>query len=361
MSEPDENPPSLSPEPVFPRAPVAMKTIYETSSFNSSLSSVRSPSLDISHSSKMRLVPSIEDFVIVKNISSGAFGKVVLARHRIKSDQIYAVKVMEKFHMLNKNMAERVNNEKNALAISHSDFVVKIFYSLQSRSRIYLVMEYMIGGDLKNLLQRMIAFPESVACFYVAECALALEYLHRHGIIHRDIKPDNVVIGQDGHVKLTDFGLCNFDRENVEIGQSGILGTPDYLAPEILRRKNHTTAVDIWSLGVCLYEFLIGCPPFIDETVEQVFSNILSRAIDYPEGEEALSDAAVATIESLLETDVSLRPSAVSLRELPLFKDIDFSRIHQQRAPWIPSTSSDIDTACFEGSRARFDVALSSL
>ncbi|OQR79393.1 serine/threonine-protein kinase greatwall-like, partial [Tropilaelaps mercedesae] len=172
---------------------------------------------------KMQLMPRIEDFVIVRNISSGAFGKVVLARHQHKR-QVYAVKVMEKSHMLDKNMADRVNNEKNALAISHSEFIVKIFYSLQSRSRIYLVMEYMIGGDLKALLARFTVFTEYAARFYIAECALALEYLHKHGIIHRDIKPDNVLVGPDGHVKLTDFGLCNLERKNVEIGD--IIATP---------------------------------------------------------------------------------------------------------------------------------------
>ncbi|XP_003746769.1 serine/threonine-protein kinase greatwall [Galendromus occidentalis] len=281
-------------------------------------------------------MPSIEDFVVVRSVSSGAFGKVVLAKHRTKQDnQLYAVKVMEKQHMLNKNMADRINKEKNALATSHSDYVVKIFYALESRSRIYLVMEYMVGGDLKSLLRRYIIFPQQVATFYVAECALALEYLHKHGIIHRDIKPDNILIGSNGHIKLTDFGLCNFKRENID---SGIIGTPDYLAPEIIREEPHTPAVDIWSLGVCLYEFLVGCPPFIDETVEKVFANILARAIEYPEGEEALSSKAVETIEVLLNPSVARRPSAVSLRGLPLFKDMDFVNMHKLEPPWIPES-----------------------
>ncbi|XP_022655541.1 serine/threonine-protein kinase greatwall-like isoform X3 [Varroa destructor] len=190
---------------------------------------------------KMQLMPRIEDFVIVRNISSGAFGKVVLARHQHKSQQqLYAVKVMEKAHMLDKNMADRVNNEKNALAISHSEFVVKIFYSLQSRSRIYLVMEYMIGGDLKALLARFTVFTEYAARFYIAECALALEYLHKHGIIHRDIKPDNVLVGRDGHVKLTDFGLCNLERKNVEIGD--IIATP--LKRQVSHSGHNPTAID---------------------------------------------------------------------------------------------------------------------
>ncbi|RNA00410.1 serine threonine- kinase greatwall, partial [Brachionus plicatilis] len=164
--------------------------------------------------------PSIEDFEFIKPLTSGGFGKVYLARrkHISKADnkpdkQIYAIKVMEKGVMVRKNMAHQVVAERDALAISKSPFVVKLFYSLQSKEHVYLVMEYMIGGDLKTLLHTLVFFDEKMAIFYLSEIALALDYLHQHGIIHRDIKPDNMLLSATGHIKLTDFGLSEINHK----------------------------------------------------------------------------------------------------------------------------------------------------
>ncbi|CAK9813862.1 Serine/threonine-protein kinase greatwall [Anthophora quadrimaculata] len=152
-------------------------------------------------------VPEIQDFKIVKPISRGAFGKVFLGHKKSNPEQVYAIKVMKKNEMINKNMASQVVIERNALAIIHSDYCVQLFYSLQSISSVYLVMEYMVGGDLKSLLGVYGYMEESMAAFYTAEVCLALEYLHSHGIVHRDLKPDNMLLSREGHVKLTDFGL----------------------------------------------------------------------------------------------------------------------------------------------------------
>lgn len=155
--------------------------------------------------------PSIRDFSIVKPISRGAFGKVFLGYKNSNPADLYAIKVMRKMEMINKNMVSQVITERNALALSRSPFCVNLLYSLQSPQYIYLVMEYMIGGDLKSLLAMYGFFEESAAKFYVSEICLALEYLHSHGIVHRDIKPDNMLIGGNGHVKLTDFGLSKIE------------------------------------------------------------------------------------------------------------------------------------------------------
>ncbi|XP_050464840.1 serine/threonine-protein kinase greatwall [Cataglyphis hispanica] len=152
-------------------------------------------------------VPDIQDFKIVKPISRGAFGKVFLGYKKSNSEQIYAIKVMKKNEMINKNMASQVVIERNALALTHSPYCVQLFYSLQSVSSVYLVMEYMVGGDLKSLIGVCGFLEESMAAFYTAEVCLALEYLHSHGIVHRDLKPDNMLLSREGHVKLTDFGL----------------------------------------------------------------------------------------------------------------------------------------------------------
>ncbi|XP_063616724.1 serine/threonine-protein kinase greatwall isoform X1 [Cydia splendana] len=155
--------------------------------------------------------PDINDFTIVKPISRGAFGKVFLAHKKNNKELMYAIKVMKKSDMINKNMVTQVVTERNALALSRSPFCVHLFYSLQSVSSVYLVMEYMVGGDLKSLLGMYGFLEESMAVFYIAEVTLALDYLHKHNIIHRDLKPDNMLIAKSGHVKLTDFGLSRIE------------------------------------------------------------------------------------------------------------------------------------------------------
>lgn len=163
------------------------------------------------HKTETTKLPDIRDFCIVKPITRGAFGKVFLGYKKTNPDVMYAIKVMKKTEMIHKNMISQVVSERNALAITHSPFCVHLFYSLQSLSSIYLVMEYMVGGDLKSLLSVYGFFDEYMASFYVAEICLALQYLHGHQIVHRDIKPDNMLLSHMGHVKLTDFGLSRVD------------------------------------------------------------------------------------------------------------------------------------------------------
>lgn len=595
--------------------------------------------------------PTIKDFDIIKPISRGAFGKVFLAKKKClkNDDTVYAIKVMKKSELIQKNMVAQAIAERNAMAITRSPFCVNLFYCLQSRDNIFLVMEYLIGGDLKSLLGVYGFFDESMAKFYVAEIALALSYLHKHDIIHRDLKPDNILLTSKGHIKLTDFGLSRvgIDRElqiadlisstprirqvapsreprtpgqilsltthlnfckrtnlnyspmkgdslsstattamatilsdggatlnhsvsastsqiiranslystppasemrvpanirertvsmssttasysqhqetshrsgvssggeeakencpnasqsfgftsppprsfkrcraysseqasggrsasaktsndtnltdefstfqikrpcsrlnideknsNVKINSKTaeseitldsqfqnstpissqacrnrnvrflaspetpvnliirnksflgtteglkfctpdnlidgsttnpnstpfrtpksvrgkqmdksdqrILGTPDYLAPELLLRQPHTAAVDWWGLGVCLYEFMTGIPPFMDETPEAVFKNILSRKMEWPENEESLSDEAVDAIISLLTLDPNQRPGFSELQEMNLFQDIDWVNLPNQEAPFLPQPDDETDTCYFE-------------
>ncbi|XP_034112378.1 serine/threonine-protein kinase greatwall isoform X2 [Drosophila albomicans] len=163
-------------------------------------------------------LPTINDFAIIKPISRGAFGKVFLGYKHNDPNKLFAIKVMRKSEMINKNMVSQVITERNALALSRSPFCVNLFYSLQSLSSVYLVMEYMVGGDLKSLLAMYGYFDEATARFYVAEIVMALQYLHQHGIVHRDIKPDNMLLSATGHVKLTDFGLSKIEmRRDLEI------------------------------------------------------------------------------------------------------------------------------------------------
>ncbi|XP_046608829.1 serine/threonine-protein kinase greatwall [Neodiprion virginianus] len=175
-------------------------------------------------------VPEIQDFKIVKPISRGAFGKVFLGYKKTNPEQMYAIKVMKKNEMINKNMASQVVIERNALALTRSPYCVQLFYSLQSISSVYLVMEYMVGGDLKSLLGNCGYMEESMAAFYTAEVCLALEYLHSHGIVHRDLKPDNMLLSREGHVKLTDFGLSRIPAMQRDLEISDLVNcTPSLL------------------------------------------------------------------------------------------------------------------------------------
>ncbi|XP_007555832.1 serine/threonine-protein kinase greatwall [Poecilia formosa] len=174
--------------------------------------------------------PSIDDFTVLKPISRGAFGKVYLARKKSNA-RLYAIKVMKKADMVDKNMASQMKAERDALALSKSPFVVHLFYSLQTAAKIYLVMEYLIGGDVKSLLHIYGYFEEDMAVKYISEVALALDYLHRHGIIHRDLKPDNMLISNEGHIKLTDFGLSKVKLDR-ELSLMDILTTPSLAKPK---------------------------------------------------------------------------------------------------------------------------------
>lgn len=181
-----------------------------------------------------KMAPTIDDFDILKPISRGAFGKVFLGRKKGDVDKkIYAIKVMQKSEMIKKNMQSQVIAERNALALTNSAFCVKLFYCLQSSNNIFLVMEYLIGGDLKSLLNIYGFFDEKMARFYTAEVAKALSYLHKHSIIHRDLKPDNILLTAKGHIKLTDFGLS-------KVGIERDLQIADFVSktPKLVRHRS---------------------------------------------------------------------------------------------------------------------------
>ncbi|GMH17508.1 hypothetical protein Nepgr_019349 [Nepenthes gracilis] len=238
----------------------------------------------------------IDDFEIIKPISRGAFGKVFLARKRTTGD-LFAIKVLKKLDMIRKNDIERILAERNILIAVRNPFVVRFYYSFTSKDNLFLVMEYLNGGDLYSLLRNVGCLEQDVARIYIAELVLALEYLHSLGIVHRDLKPDNILIAHDGHIKLTDFGLSKIglmnstanlyiaeregttsldaqtwnDQQTEDERRRSAVGTPDYLAPEILLGAEHGYAADWWSVGIILFELITGVPPFTAESPEAAF------------------------------------------------------------------------------------------
>ncbi|XP_002533426.2 probable serine/threonine protein kinase IREH1 isoform X1 [Ricinus communis] len=329
------------------------------------------------HSSKDRT--SIDDFEIIKPISRGAFGRVFLAKKRTTGD-LFAIKVLKKADMIRKNAVESILAERDILISVRNPFVVRFFYSFTCRENLYLVMEYLNGGDLYSLLRNLGCLDEEVARVYIAEVVLALEYLHSLRVVHRDLKPDNLLIAHDGHIKLTDFGLSKVGLINSTDDLSGpavsgtsmleddepqlsasehqrerrkkrsAVGTPDYLAPEILLGTGHGTTADWWSVGVILFELIVGIPPFNAEHPQIIFDNILNRKIPWPRVPEEMSPEAQDLIDRLLTEDPEVRLGAGGASEVKqhvFFKDINWDTLARQKAAFVPSSESALDTSYF--------------
>ncbi|KAJ6418631.1 hypothetical protein OIU84_001907 [Salix udensis] len=322
---------------------------------------------------------SIDDFEIIKPISRGAFGRVFLAKKRATGD-LFAIKVLKKADMIRKNAVESILAERDILISVRNPFVVRFFYSFTCRENLYLVMEYLNGGDLYSLLRNLGCLDEDVARVYIAEVVLALEYLHSLRVVHRDLKPDNLLIAHDGHIKLTDFGLSKVGLINSTNDLSGpavsgtsmlvddepqlptsehqqerrkkrsAVGTPDYLAPEILLGTGHGTTADWWSVGVILFELIVGIPPFNAEHPQTIFDNILNCKIPWPRVPEAISPEAQDLIDRLLTEDPHQRLGARGASEVKqhvFFKDINWDTLARQKAAFVPSSESALDTSYF--------------
>ncbi|XP_055827518.1 probable serine/threonine protein kinase IREH1 isoform X2 [Solanum dulcamara] len=306
---------------------------------------------------------SIDDFEIIKPISRGAFGRVFLAKKKATGD-FFAIKVLKKADMIRKNAVESILAERDILISVRNPFVVRFFYSFTCRENLYLVMEYLNGGDLYSLLRNLGCLDEDVARVYIAEVVLALEYLHSLRVVHRDLKPDNLLIAHDGHIKLTDFGLSKVGLINstddlsgpavsgasmMEDDESQLLapehqrerrekrsavGTPDYLAPEILLGTGHGFTADWWSVGVILFELIVGIPPFNAEHPQKIFDNILNRNIPWPGVPEEMSPEAYDLIDRLLIEDPNQRLGAGGASEVkqhPFFRDINWDTLARQK------------------------------
>jgi len=312
---------------------------------------------------------SIDDFEIIKPISSGAYGKVYLARKK-KTRDLYAVKVQNKSDLLRKNMVDNVIAERQILSNVKTPFVVKLYYAFQSDKALFLVMEYCPGGDVATLLHNLGAFDMDMARVYAAETVLSLESLHNMSYIHRDLKPDNLLVNAKGHLLLTDFGLssigvleeqsqqsptatkhADYPSSSLSALKSGdmprIVGTPDYLAPEMLLGTGHGPEVDWWALGVMIYEFLTGVPPFNAETPEDIFDRILRRDLIWP---EEMEPEAQDIINKLLNPDASQRlghNGAEEVKAHPFFAGINWSTLLQESREdiFVPHLDNPEDTS----------------
>lgn len=342
-------------------------------------------------------------FAHLKRIGVGAFGEVALVR-KLDTSQLYAMKTLSKDDVLKRNQAAHVKAERDILAEADNEWVVKLYYSFQDNENLYFVMDYIPGGDLMSLLIKLGVFEEPLARFYVAELVLALESVHKLGFIHRDIKPDNVLIDRDGHIKLTDFGLCTgfrwthnskYYQKNGEharqdsmepdknwsnechctgggnSGTSGskllerrrkkehqrclaqsLVGTPNYIAPEVLARHGYGQSCDWWSVGVILYEMLVGQPPFLANTPSETQYKVLNweTTLQIPKAAQLSAEGSNLILQLCCGADRRLgRNGAEEIKAHPFFSQVDFhGGLRKQPAPYIPSIRYAADTSNFD-------------
>uniref|UniRef100_A0A3P9IM70 Ribosomal protein S6 kinase n=1 Tax=Oryzias latipes TaxID=8090 RepID=A0A3P9IM70_ORYLA len=269
-----------------------------------------------------------ECFELLKVLGKGGYGKVFQVRKvsGASSGKIYAMKVLKKA-MIVRNAKDTAHTkaERNILEEVKHPFIVDLIYAFQTGGKLYLILEYLSGGELFMQLEREGIFMEDTACFYLAEISMALGHLHQKGIIYRDLKPENIMLNDSGHVKLTDFGLC---KESIHDGTvtHTFCGTIEYMAPEILMRSGHNRAVDWWSLGALMYDMLTGAPPFTGENRKKTIDKILKCKLSLP---PYLTQEARDLLKKLLKRSASSRlgggpGDAAEVQVHPFFRHINW-------------------------------------
>jgi len=303
--------------------------------------------------------PRLDSFKMIKVIGKGSFGKVFLVRE-IKTDDMFALKVLRKDNIIKRNQVEHTRTERNVLGNVNHPFIVGLRMAFQSKDKLYFVLDYCAGGELFFHLSKVGKFPEQRAAFYAAEIVLALSYIHAMDIIYRDLKPENVLLDAKGHVRLTDFGLSKEGISSSSSGATSFCGTPEYLAPEILNREGHGRAVDWWSLGALLYEMLTGLPPFYCRDREKLFEKIRKGYLEYP---KTLSDRAQALLKGLLTKDSRKRlgsdeKDAESIQKHVFFHEIEWEKLTKGEIfpPWDPQIHGNTDTSQFDAEFTKMPI-----
>ncbi|XP_017775402.1 PREDICTED: ribosomal protein S6 kinase beta-2 isoform X2 [Nicrophorus vespilloides] len=294
------------------------------------------------------------DFELRKVLGKGGYGKVfqVCKTSGKDSNKIFAMKVLRKASIVrNQKDTAHTKAERNILEEVKHPFIVDLIYAFQTGGKLYLILEYLSGGELFMHLEREGIFLEDTACFYLSEIILALEHLHLQGIIYRDLKPENILLDAQGHVKLTDFGLC---KEHIQEGivTHTFCGTIEYMAPEILTRSGHGKEVDWWSLGALMYDMLTGAPPFTAENRKKTIERILKGKLYLP---PYLTSDARDLIRKLLKRQVAARlgtspHDAHAVKQHQYFKHINWDDVLKRKLdpPFKPCLQSDDDVSQFD-------------
>ena len=304
---------------------------------------------------------SIKNFEIIKPIGKGGFGEVNICRYK-ENSKIYAMKKIKFEKLKFKNGLLHIQTEKDILLLNDDNiWITQLRYSFIDDNYLYLIMDYCPGGDLMDYLVKKDLLTEDEARFYIAEIILCVDSLHKMGCIHRDLKPDNILISDNGHLKLSDFGLSflsteilfpytkNKNKYEPIIAYSNV-GSPDYVAPEVLSAEGYGEEIDWWSVGAIFYEMLIGFPPFFSENAQMTCEKIkkFSKYLNIPKERKISGEAKKLIYSFLTEPEKRLGINGINeIKNHCFFRDFDWDKIREMTPPFIPKLNSDTDTNNF--------------
>jgi len=293
----------------------------------------------------------IGDFDISTTLGTGTFGRV--RQVKLKTDPtntVYALKMLKKTEILRLNQVEHIKSERAILEEITHPFLVNLKSSFQDTKYIYMLFEYISGGELFSRLRKDGRFSNDVALFYACEILLAIQYLHKKDVVYRDLKPENLLIDKFGHIKIADFGFA----KRIENDRTYTLcGTPEYLAPEIIKgsKVGYGKSVDWWAFGILVFEMLSGYPPFYDNEPVGIYKKIIAGIIEFP---RFFDVKAKDLIRKLLNPEISLRmgvnDDGETTKKHRWFRGVDFDEVFRKEipSPWIPVLRNEEDCSCFE-------------